>query len=116
MQDTSNRENFWQHQLDDPAVRAEHDARDAETAFVSVPTMSVFDEYRSEFTSAETLWHDAEEAFADAVPTTPVGAMAKLKEVLRLLGDAGFTENDIEVRHLRALVAYEARVVLSPKH
>ena len=94
------------NQRGDPALMAAHLAVEAERTVLSIPTQSVWDEFRDEFVAAEQLWEAADEAFADAVPTSPQGAIAKLGALAEMLRAMPVREESLELRHVRALIAY----------
>lgn len=74
-----------------------------------MPTRSIVDELRADFLQAETVWHEADQAFADTIPTTPTGALAKLQEVTRLLQEMDLPWDSLEMRHLQSVIAYIER-------
>ena len=93
----------------DPALAAAEVLRAAEQAFVALPVRHVQDELTLEFVEAEERLDRADEMFADVVPTTERGVMVKLYALIDLMRAAGSSEDSLEVRHLRALLAYEQR-------
>ena len=93
-------------QRGDPALMAAHLADEAEKTVLSIPTQSVWDEFRDEFVAAERLWEAADEAFADAVPTSAKGAIAKLGALAEMLRSIPVRDDSLEIRHVRALIAY----------
>lgn len=90
----------------DPALIAAHLAGEAEKTILSIPTDSVWDEFRDEFVVAEQIWEEADEAFADAVPTSAEGAIAKLGALAEMLRSIPVREESLEIRHVNALIAY----------
>lgn len=98
----------------DPAIEAEQHLRLAEQRFLSVPVGSVRDECASEFLESEAQWQAADEAFANAVPTTCAGALLKIEALLDLARAAGLVEDSLENRHLRSLIAYLSDVADTP--
>ena len=98
-------------QLTDPAVAAAEAAKSAERRFLSLPSRSFIDELTSSFADAEAEWKAADEAFADAIPTTPEGALLKMRAVAELMDDA----DSLEVRHIRSLIVYMEQLVFQPK-
>lgn len=90
----------------DPALVAKDIAREAETEFLNVSNRSAIDEFRPEFVGAADRWEAADEAFADAVPTTMQGALAKLRALLELQIATPLDEDSLEMRHVRSLIAF----------
>lgn len=88
----------------DPALKAAEEVRTAEDAVLGLAINSAVDELRSDFVEAEARWDAADERFADAIPTTAEGVLAKLKAVHEL--QRGMPRYNLEVRHVRALIDY----------
>jgi hypothetical protein len=63
-----------------------------------------------EFIAAEARWERAEQAFARTVPTTPAGALLKLRAIEELLRAMPMADDSLEVLHVRALTTYLQRV------
>ncbi len=97
---------MWTGQASDPALIAAEDARKAERAFLSIPATTARDELNAEFIAAEARWEAADEAFADAVPTTLTGVLAKVRALEAMLVAMPVDDDSLELRHIRALVAY----------
>jgi len=92
--------------IHDPALIAAEMVQRAEVAFTSMPVENALDELREEFVLAEAHWEAADEAFADSVPTSPQGGLAKLRALLELLQAIPLDEDSLELRHVRSLMAY----------
>lgn len=93
----------------DPALGAAEMLHAAEQAFAALPVRHVRDELTLEFVEAAERLDQADDTFADVVPTTDRGAMVKLCALIDLMRAAGSSDGSLEVRHLRALVAYLER-------
>lgn len=100
-------------QIIDPAIRAAQAAKAAEQRFLSLPARTFIDELSTSFAAAEAEWEAADEAFADTVPISPEGVLAKLQAVTRLLDDLG--DDSLELRHLRTLRTYIQGLIDQPK-
>ena len=90
--------------VDDPALAAAVEVQRAEAEFCAVPVASVADELGSQYVRADARLQTAEHRFADTVPTSPAGAVAKLRELQKML-----SANDGEcvcVRHVQTVIAY----------
>jgi hypothetical protein len=95
----------------DPVVIAERAARAAERHFLALPVNSVSDEMQPEFKRAEAHLDAAERALADAIPSTPRGALVKLRALRDLCEAAsGRSRASLEIRHIRALMSYLQRL------
>jgi hypothetical protein len=90
----------------DPAVAAAVATKAAERDFLAIPANNLIDELCSSFVSAQARWQQADEVFADTVPTTPTGALLKLQalEDLHMAMDVG--EDGLELRHIRSLMTF----------
>ncbi len=97
-------------QIGDPAVSASLETQRAEEALLSFATETVEDELAAGFVTAEKRWEAAELAFADAVPTTAAGVMAKLNALHELLDDGSGETPSLEQRHVAALISYFKRM------
>jgi hypothetical protein len=97
----------------DPAVTAAEAAKSAERRFLSLPSRTFIDELTSSFADAEAEWEAADEAFADAVPVTPEGALIKMRAVAELLDDMG--DDSLELRHVRSVIAYLSQFASQPR-
>lgn len=97
-------------QIGDPAVVASIELQRAEEALLGLPSQSVEDEMNKNFIAAEARWEKAELEFADAVPTTSAGVLAKLQALNDLLTESDEAQNSIERRHVLALIAYFKRM------
>jgi hypothetical protein len=90
----------------DPALVAAEQARRAEAAFLSVPAKDTAAERRYDFAEAEAEWEAADEAFADTVPTTRAGAVAKLRALEAMLRAMPVDDDSLELRHIQTLIYY----------
>jgi hypothetical protein len=90
----------------DPAVTAATAAKLAERAFLAVPANSLVDELGTAFVTAQVRWQRADEAFADAVPTSKEGALLKLRALEEAHEAMGTGEDSLELRHIRALMTF----------
>lgn len=90
----------------DPALAARDAARQAEMRFLCVAHDVVDEQESCDLLQAEAAWLNANDRFAQAVPTTCAGAIAKLQAVEDLLSDVPMPESSPEVRHLRAVVQF----------
>lgn len=92
----------------DPALAAAERARMAEAAFLEVPAHVAVarGSPQTAFIAAEEEWATADERFADAVPRTAAGAMAKLKAVEDMLRTMRVDEDSLEMRHVQSLLCY----------
>jgi hypothetical protein len=95
----------------DPALAAAARVKVAETLFLAMPIGDASDEATAEFMEAEARWDVADDAFADAVPSSPEGALAKLRAVLDMQRAMMLSERNLEVRHIRALMTYTERLI-----
>jgi hypothetical protein len=91
----------------DPVLKAARRVRAAEDAFLAIAGNSE-SEFSAAALDAEARWRAADEAFADALPTSRAGASLKLAALVELLHGAGADDASLELRHLRALQAYIA--------
>ena len=82
----------------DPAVAAAHKLQEARAAISAVSD----NESTPEFRAADALDRAALHEFADTMPTTPAGALAKLKYVIEWPDDL----NTLDVNHIRGVIAY----------
>lgn len=96
--------------MTDPCLAAMKEVQKAESQFLSVPANGVSSEVEPRFIEAEQEWEVAEEKFADAVPATPVGAIAKLVALRDLHRAMPMDEDSLEIRHVEALMAYMERL------
>jgi len=96
----------------DPALRAAQAAKAAEQRFLSLPARTFIDELSTSFAAAEAEWEAADEAFADATPISPQGALAKVQALAHLLAELG--DSSLEMRHLRTLRAYIQGLIDEP--
>lgn len=90
----------------DPALAAAESVRLAETAFLSVPPPRTFSERAPKFVKAEAEWEAADERFADAVPKSAAGAVAKLRALEVMLRSMPISEDSLEIRHVRSLATF----------
>jgi hypothetical protein len=90
--------------ISDPALLAGYAVRRAEQAFLSLPSRSVIDELSPDFVEAENHWEAADEAFADAIPTTLAGCIAKLEALWEMHRAIPLDEDSLELRHVRSLI------------
>lgn len=97
-------------QITDPAVSAALELQRAEEYLLGLPTKNAEDEFSDTFVSAEKRWETAELTFADAVPTTSAGVMAKLNALKSLLNEHDGDGNGVEQRHVVALISYFKRM------
>jgi hypothetical protein len=111
LMDSGKRENAAQERwMADPALLAAEVARRAEATFLSLEAKSVIDEFSARFIEAETQWAAADESFADSVPTSPAGALAKLRALQELYLAMAIDADSLELRHIRALMTYFERL------
>lgn len=96
--------------MSDPCLAAMKEVQKAESQFLSVPVNGGSSEDEPCFIKAEQEWGVAEEKFADAVPTTPAGALAKLDALKDLHRAMPMDEDSLEIRHVEALMAYVDRL------
>lgn len=96
----------WTTFSHDPALAAAERACMAEAAFLAVPANVTKDTSQTGFIAAEEEWEAADERFADAVPRTAAGAMAKLKAVEGMLRTMRVDEDSLEMRHVQSLLCY----------
>lgn len=97
-------------QIGDPAVSAALETQRAEEALLALSANTAQDEMSETFVAAERRWENAELAFADAVPTTSAGVMAKLNALHDLLDDGSNDDSNLERRHIAALISYFKRM------
>lgn len=90
----------------DPALVAAGDVEQAEQEFLAVQEVVTKEGVNPRFTAAEMRWEKAEECFADAVPTTLHGAMAKLSALRDMHRAFPMSDNSLEVRHVETLMAF----------
>lgn len=90
----------------DPALAAAERATMAEAAFLAIPANVARGRMQTDFIAAEEEWEAADERFADAVPRTAAGAMAKLKAVEGMLRAVRVDEDSLEMRHVQSLLCY----------
>lgn len=90
----------------DPALVAARDVARAEMDFLAVHEATTSEGVNPRFTAAELHWERAEESFADAVPTTLAGALAKLHAVRDMLRAVPMPDNSLEIRHVEGLCAF----------
>ena len=101
------------HEANDPAIIAAEAAKLAERRLLSLPSGSFIDELTSSFADAEAAWEAADEAFADAVPITPEGALLKMRGLLELLDECN--ADSLERRHVRSVILYLEQLIFQPK-
>lgn len=89
----------------DPALVAARDVARAEMDFLAVHETTTSEGVNPRFTAAELQWEQAEESFADAVPTTLAGALAKLRAVRDMLRAVPMPDSSLEVRHVEGICA-----------
>jgi hypothetical protein len=97
-------------QITDPAVSAALELQRAEEHLLGLPTKNAEDELSEKFVAAEARWETAELTFADAVPTSSAGVMAKLNALKTLLNENGDDGKSVEQRHVVALISYFKRM------
>ena len=90
----------------DPALVAAGDVEQAEQEFLAVQEVVTKDGVSPRFTAAEMRWEKAEECFADAIPTTLEGAVAKLSALRDMHLAFPMSNNSLEVRHVESLMAF----------
>lgn len=90
----------------DAALAAYEAARQAELQFLATADQNEDTEISTDMVLAETSWLQASEQFADTVPTTTAGAIAKILSVESLLSDIPLRANSLEIRHLRAVLQF----------
>ena len=94
------------HHTVDPALAAAQHAMCTEQQFLALPGADRSEARRVRFTAAELAWEAAEDAFADAVPTSPAGALAKLRALREMHRAMPMPDSSLEIRHVEALMAY----------
>jgi hypothetical protein len=90
----------------DPALAAADQARRAEAAFLSIPANDATAEQGFDFAEAEAKWEAADEVFADTVPTSRAGAVAKLRALEGMLCAMPVDDDSLELRHIKTLIQY----------
>jgi hypothetical protein len=99
-------EQMTQERNPDPVIRAVERVQAAERAFLGLPIRNISDEFGEPAVIAQAQWEEAEQAFADCVPTSYRGAIVKLRAVADLCQGSGLDNDSLELRHLRALQVY----------
>jgi hypothetical protein len=97
----------------DPALEAAEALRLAEQTFLRQPARTIIDELSSPYVQAETRWREAEIEFADAVPTSAAGVLAKLSALASMLDAMSASPDCLEVRHVQSLLAHFRKVAVS---
>lgn len=101
--------------LRDPAIEAARCLDEAETALLTLPAERARMRSGSVFYQAELTFARASEAFADAVPSSIEGVLAKLQALQELCRAFPMDADSLEIRHLQALVSYFQEARPAPK-